>query len=117
MILSREQVKSLRRCAQGEFVFLSCKDCAAYEDGCLSEATHYIDTIEHLQAELDRRELEHEKARRAVEMEFRETLDFMNSTVRLIEAERDRLKAELELAIETKEKLQEILEEYAEAGL
>lgn len=34
-----------------------------------------------------------------------------------IKEERDRLKAELELAIETKEKLQEILEEYAEAGL
>jgi hypothetical protein len=42
--------------------------------------------------------------------------DFID-TIEHLYAEVDRLKEELALEISTKEKLQEILEEYAEAGL
>lgn len=114
-VLSREQVEDAKNCIQ--CCTCSCNDLL--DGGCFAHRNNYIDTIKHLQAELemwhnealeaqkevmkkceelvllsrelDRRELEHEKARRAVEVEFRETLDFMNSTVRVIEQERDRL--------------------------
>jgi len=110
MILSREQVEMYRQCYGRD-----CTKTEEWADDCVGckyrhsgDIPDLFDTIEHLQQESDRGELEHEKARRAAEVEFRETLDFMNATVQVIEQERDRLRNEYSKAIKLLEKSHEV---------
>jgi len=72
MILSREQVENIKTCLScGSLdchTTLGCK--IQLEIKCTKSTENLIDTIRYLQQESDRRELEHEKARRAVEVEL-----------------------------------------------
>ena len=70
MILSREQVENIKTCLScGSLdchTTLGCK--IQLEIKCTKNTENLIDTIRYLQQELDRRELEHEKARRVIEV-------------------------------------------------
>ena len=64
MKLSRDQVKEARNCIK----CFDCNDCSMFPQ-CF-EKTDLLETLEATYAEMDAKELQHEKARREVELQL-----------------------------------------------